>query len=105
LVASEDLLLCRQHIARHSKSFYLSSLLLPRPVRHQAWALYAFCRQADDAVDGDNPGDGTVPGLMLRRRRRSLWRWRDCASDWQRSTGVSRGKAKAMRSIERLRRW
>jgi phytoene/squalene synthetase len=61
LVGSEDLLLCRQHIARHSRSFYLSSLLLPRPIRHQAWALYAFCRQADDAVDGDNPGDGTVP--------------------------------------------
>lgn len=62
LVGSDDLQLCRQHIARHSKSFYLSSLLLPRAVRHQAWALYAFCRQADDAVDGDNPGDGTVPG-------------------------------------------
>lgn len=60
-LASQDLILCQQHIAHHSKSFYLSSLLLPRAVRHEAWALYAFCRQADDAVDGDNPGDGTVP--------------------------------------------
>ncbi len=60
-LATEDLLLCQRHIAHHSKSFYLSSLLFPRQVRYEAWALYAFCRQADDAVDGDNPGDGTVP--------------------------------------------
>ncbi|HND11772.1 MAG TPA: phytoene/squalene synthase family protein [Pseudomonadota bacterium] len=60
-IAQDDLLLCQRHIAHHSKSFYLSSLLLPRKVRYDAWALYAFCRQADDAVDGDNPGDGTVP--------------------------------------------
>lgn len=60
-LAAADLVICQKHIAHHSKSFYLSSLLLPRPVRHEAWALYAFCRQADDAVDGDNPGDGTVP--------------------------------------------
>jgi phytoene synthase len=60
-LVTEDLKLCQKHIARHSKSFYLSSLLLPRSVRYDAWALYAFCRQADDAVDGDNPGDGTVP--------------------------------------------
>lgn len=57
----QDLILCQRHIAHHSKSFYLSSLLLPKAIRHEAWALYAFCRQADDAVDGDNPGDGTVP--------------------------------------------
>ncbi|HMU38402.1 MAG TPA: phytoene/squalene synthase family protein [Pseudomonadota bacterium] len=60
-IAAADLVLCQQHIARHSKSFYLSSLLLPKHVRYEAWALYAFCRQADDAVDGENPGDGTVP--------------------------------------------
>ncbi len=61
VLTQADLRLCQQHIAHHSKSFYLSSLLLPKSIRHEAWALYAFCRQADDAVDGDNPGDGTVP--------------------------------------------
>lgn len=60
-ISDEDRRLCRDHIARHSKSFYLSSLLLPRDRRVEAWALYAFCRQADDSVDGENPGDGSVP--------------------------------------------
>jgi phytoene synthase len=46
-----DRAVCRAWIAAHSRSFYLSSLLLPAPVRHAAWALYAFCRRADDAVD------------------------------------------------------
>jgi phytoene synthase len=52
LVAAADVAACRQWIARHSRSFHLSSLLLPRAARHDAWALYAFCRRADDAVDG-----------------------------------------------------
>ncbi|MEO0819657.1 MAG: phytoene/squalene synthase family protein [Pseudomonadota bacterium] len=34
-----------------SKSFYAASLILPRRVRRPAYALYAFCRLADDAVD------------------------------------------------------
>lgn len=61
MISDEDRRLCRGFIARHSKSFYLSSLLLPRDRRVEAWALYAFCRQADDSVDGENPGDGSVP--------------------------------------------
>lgn len=59
---NKDRLACRRHIALHSRSFYLASWLLPRSIRADVWALYAFCRQADDAVDGSNPGDGTVPG-------------------------------------------
>jgi phytoene/squalene synthetase/cation diffusion facilitator CzcD-associated flavoprotein CzcO len=63
VIANADLVSCRGFIKLHSKSFYLSSLLLPRSQRHAAWALYAFCRQADDSVDGENPGDGTVPAM------------------------------------------
>ncbi len=38
-----------------SKSFYAASLLLTPKVRDPAYALYAFCRLADDAVDlGDD---------------------------------------------------
>jgi phytoene synthase len=51
-VTRADQLACRAWIRTHSKSFFLSSLLLPARVRHAAWALYAFCRRADDAVDG-----------------------------------------------------
>jgi len=60
-VTAADVNICRGWIAEHSKSFYLSSLLLPRRVRHGAWALYAFCRRADDAAD-----EGPLSG---RRRR------------------------------------
>jgi phytoene synthase len=60
-ISADDRRITRRFIALHSKSFYLSSLLLPRGFREESWALYAFCRQADDSVDGVNPGDGTVP--------------------------------------------
>jgi phytoene synthase len=58
----DDRRACRGWIRTHSKSFYLSSLLLPARVRESAWALYAFCRRADDAVD-----EVGGPGEALRR--------------------------------------
>ncbi len=57
----DDRVACRAWIAYHSKSFYLSSMLLPARVREAAWALYAFCRRADDAVD-----EGEVSSAMTR---------------------------------------
>jgi phytoene synthase len=60
-ISQNDRALTRRFIAMHSKSFYLSSLLLPRKQREEAWALYAFCRHADDSVDGVNAGDGQIP--------------------------------------------
>ena len=67
-LAPDDRAACRQWIAHHSKSFYLSSLLLPARVREASWALYAFCRRADDAVDeGDEAGAmRRVEGLRAR---------------------------------------
>jgi 15-cis-phytoene synthase len=50
---------CYRHcgdIARaHSKSFYLSSRFLPFAKRRAVWAVYAFCRTADDLADRDGP--------------------------------------------------
>jgi phytoene synthase len=46
-----DLAACRAQLCHGSRSFYAASLLLPARVRDPATALYAFCRQADDAVD------------------------------------------------------
>jgi phytoene synthase len=45
--------------ARHSRSFFLASRLLPEPKRQATRALYAFCRTTDDVVDnpGSNAGD------------------------------------------------
>jgi phytoene synthase len=65
----DDRAACRRWIAHHSKSFYLSSLLLPARVREASWALYAFCRRADDAVDeGVDGAEGLrrVEGLRSR---------------------------------------
>lgn len=40
---------------RHGRSFYLSSLLLGAERRRAVWAVYAFCRVADDIADRDAP--------------------------------------------------
>jgi len=51
-----DLDACRREIRTGSKSFFAASLLLPATVRREAYALYGFCRRADDAVDrGGSP--------------------------------------------------
>ena len=76
VLASSDRLACRAWIKEHSKSFFLSSLLLPGEVRQGAWALYAFCRRADDAVDEEvsrSEALGRVDGL--RRRLESVYQF------------------------------
>jgi phytoene synthase len=67
VLGRDDRLACRAWIKRHSKSFFLSSLLLPARVRQASWALYAFCRRADDAVDEEVAG-GMARVESLRRR-------------------------------------
>ncbi|MDR0528263.1 MAG: presqualene diphosphate synthase HpnD [Zoogloeaceae bacterium] len=42
---------CRQKAARSGSSFYLAFRFLPARKRRAMNALYAFCREADDAVD------------------------------------------------------
>ncbi|MEO1328375.1 MAG: phytoene/squalene synthase family protein [Pseudomonadota bacterium] len=51
-----DLEACRELIRTGSHSFYAASRLLPSRVRRPAFALYAFCRLTDDAVDLDADG-------------------------------------------------
>ena len=48
---------CRDLNKRYGTTYYWSTTLLPRVKRHHVWALYAFCRHADDIVDdlGDAP--------------------------------------------------
>lgn len=43
---------CRQLLRGGSKSFDAAARLLPKSVREPAVALYAFCREADDVIDG-----------------------------------------------------
>jgi phytoene synthase len=46
---------CHDIVRRNSRSFSLSSRFLPYPKRRAVWAVYAFCRTADDIVDRHAP--------------------------------------------------
>jgi phytoene synthase len=51
LASHRDIIACREHLRGGSHSFFAASLVLPRRVAAPATALYAFCREADDAID------------------------------------------------------
>ena len=42
---------CHEATRRHARSFYFSSFALPREKKRAAYAVYAYCRHADDLVD------------------------------------------------------
>lgn len=69
--AAEDLAACRAMLRTGSRSFHAAAGLLPRSVRDPACAVYAFCRVADDAVDGEGTaarGGGEAVVARLRER-------------------------------------
>lgn len=47
----QDYQLCERIIKKHSKSFYFAFSKLPREKARAVYAIYAFCRQADDSID------------------------------------------------------
>jgi 15-cis-phytoene synthase len=57
---------CRSLMRGGSKSFFTASLLLPARVRAPATGLYAFCRVADDLIDGSPEPARAID--VLRRR-------------------------------------
>ena len=69
--ADADLAACRTQLANGSRSFLAASLLLPRAVRDPACALYAFCREADDAIDTAERSEHAL--AMLRARLDGLY--------------------------------
>ncbi len=46
---------CRTLNKQYGTTYYWSTYALPRVKRHHVWALYAFCRHADDIVDDLGP--------------------------------------------------
>lgn len=70
--ARTDLEACRALLRAGSKSFSTAALLLPPRVRDSATAVYAFCRVADDEVDG-NPDATTATVDALRERLRRIY--------------------------------
>lgn len=68
---------CRRLNQRYGTTYYLSTFALPRVKRHHVWALYAFCRYADDIVDAiDDEVEGATPGTppqqIVARRAEAL---------------------------------
>lgn len=51
---------CRTLNKRYGTTYYWSTYALPRVKRHHVWALYAFCRHADDIVDDLGPASPEV---------------------------------------------
>lgn len=65
-LARADLEACREAIRVGSKTFHAASFLLPGDVREPALALYAFCREADDAIDGAADPAAALSALIER---------------------------------------
>lgn len=55
---------CRRRARRNAKSFYFASIALPREKKRAAYAVYAFCRYADDLVDKAGAGKGVDAALV-----------------------------------------
>jgi 15-cis-phytoene synthase len=55
--------LCRQITAQYGKTFYLATLLMSVPKRRAIWAIYAWCRNIDELVDGAE-AVGTTPATL-----------------------------------------
>jgi phytoene synthase len=79
--AAADYAACRAAIRQGSKTFFAASLLLPERVRAPAYALYAFCRLSDDAVDGPDAEADAVDRLRARLDRIYAGCPRDAAAD------------------------
>ncbi|MBN0046769.1 phytoene/squalene synthase family protein [Streptomyces actuosus] len=63
---------CRALNARHGKTYFLATRLLPVERRPAVHALYGFARWADDIVDSLDPGDRTAdrgPALVRLQER------------------------------------
>jgi 15-cis-phytoene synthase len=63
---------CRRLHARHGRTYYLATLLLPRWKRRHVHALYGFARYADEIVDDlastlDGAGQAAALGAFRRR--------------------------------------
>jgi phytoene synthase len=56
---------CRRLYARHGRTYYLATLLLPPAKRPHVWALYGFARYADEIVD-TGPADAAQRAAALR---------------------------------------
>jgi phytoene synthase len=68
----DDAAHCRQIVRTHARTFWLASHFLTPEKRRSAYALYAFCRLADDLVDLSAQSSPTLTAMRLATYRRDL---------------------------------
>lgn len=71
-VRHADPLHCERVVREHARTFALASRLLPAEKRRAAFALYAFCREADDLVDNAPVDSQVATSARLDDYRRRL---------------------------------
>ena len=86
LTRDADALHCERVVRSHARTFTLASYFLPPDKRRAAFALYAFCRVADDMVDAATEGDADAVARALAAYERQL----DAALAGRPATGVFR---------------
>ncbi|MGV9993620.1 phytoene/squalene synthase family protein [Streptomyces sp. NPDC003374] len=86
---------CRALNARHGRTYFLATRLLPPERRPAVHALYGFARWADDIVDSLTPGAGTDA------RRRTLTRFQDDLEEGLRRGGNGRPVVRALADTAR----
>ena len=69
-MSPNDEAFCRQIVRVHARTFWLASRFLPDAKRRAAFALYAFCRVADDMVDLGDQNGGDVKARLADYRRK-----------------------------------
>ena len=67
-VSAADWAGCADLASRHGRTFYFASRFLPSGRRRAILAAYAYCRLADDIVDGGDPADRAATLAALARR-------------------------------------
>lgn len=68
-----DYLYCEDIIKKHSKSFYFAFSNLPRQKAQAVYAVYAFCRLADDTVDENSTQEDQIEALNKMERNLLLF--------------------------------
>ena len=68
----DDAAHCRSIVRTHARTFSLASHLLPPAKRRASYAIYAFCRVADDVVDHRGGASSQDVRATLDQLRRSL---------------------------------
>jgi phytoene synthase len=68
----DDAAMCRQIVRTHARTFWLASQFLNPEKRRSAYALYAFCRVADDLVDLSASASPSVTATRLEAYRLAL---------------------------------